>query len=48
MIYINEGLNGYPLFYSRMWYVALMLFPVVACSLLWRLKKACERPVYVP
>jgi len=48
MIYINEGLNGFPLYYSRLWYVALLLFPVVAASLLRRLRNACRRPVYVP
>lgn len=48
MIYINEGLNGFPLYYSRLWYAALILFPLVACSLLWRLRKACLKPVYVP
>lgn len=48
LIYINEGLNGVPLYYSRYWFAALLVFPFVACTLLHRLKKACVNPVYVP
>ncbi len=48
LIYINEGLNGVPLYYSRYWFAALLVFPLVACTLLRRLKKACLDPVYVP
>lgn len=48
LIYINEGLNGVPLYYSRYWFAALLVFPLVACTLLHRLKKACLDPVYVP
>lgn len=48
LIYINEALNGFPLYYSRYWFAALIAFPLVACTMLWRLKRACLRPVYVP
>lgn len=48
LIYINEALNGVALYYSRYYFIALILFPLVACSLLWRLRKACLNPVYVP
>ena len=48
LIYINEALNGYALYYSRYFFIALMLFPVVASTMLWHLKRACVNPVYVP
>jgi len=48
LIYINEGLDGVGLYYSRFYFVALILFPFVACVLLRRLRKACLNPVYVP
>ena len=48
LIYINEGLNGVGLYYSRFYYVALILFPFVAGVMLRRLRKARLNPVYVP
>ena len=48
LIYINEALNGVPLYYSRWFFVALIAFPFVCSMLLGRLKKACLQPVYVP
>lgn len=48
LIYVNEGLNGVALYYSRYYYAALIVFPLVAGILLKRLKKACLNPVYVP
>lgn len=48
LIYINEALNGIPLYYSRWYFVALILFPFVCSVLVGRLKKACLNPVYVP
>lgn len=48
LIYINEALNGIPLYYSRWYFVVLILFPFVCSVLVMRLKKACQAPVYVP
>lgn len=48
LIYIDQALNGIPLYYSRWYFVALMLFPLAACTMLWHLKRACLKPVYVP
>ncbi len=48
LIYINEALNGVDLYYSRYWFAALLVFPLVATTMLWKLKKACLKPVYVP
>ena len=48
LIYINEALNGLPLYYSRWYFVALIAFPFVCSVLVGRLKRALLRPVYVP
>ena len=48
LLHINEVLWGAPLYYSRMLFVALILFPLVAMLPLRRLKRALLHPVYVP
>ena len=48
LIYIREALNGVDLYYSRYYFAALLAFPLVASTMLWHLRKACLRPVYVP
>lgn len=48
LIYIFSGLDAFPLYYSRVYFAALCVFPLVGCLLLGRLKKACLNPVYVP
>ena len=48
LIYVDQALNGIPLYYSRIHYVALILFAVASTPLLPRLKKALMRQVYVP
>lgn len=48
LIYIDQALNGIALYYSWWYFVALAIFPLVATTMLWRLKKACKNPVYVP
>ncbi len=48
LIYIDQALNGIPIYYSRYYYIALLLFIPVSWIGLPRLKKHCMRPVYVP
>ena len=48
LIYIFAGLDSFPVYYCRYYFAALIVFPLVASTLLWRLKKACLNPVYVP
>lgn len=48
LIYIDQALNGIPLYFSRFYFVALLLFPLVAMSGMGRLKKRCLNPIYVP
>ena len=46
-IYIDQALNGIPLYYSRYFYMALALFPVVPLALLWRMKRRMLDMVYI-
>lgn len=48
LIYIDQALNGIPLYYSRFYYIALIIFLLIPLTLLWRLKKRLETEVYVP
>ncbi len=48
LIYISQALNGFELYYARMYFAALLIFPLVSTLFLWHLKRACQRPVYVP
>lgn len=48
LIYADQALNGIPLFYSRWYYIALLIFPLVPLTLLWRLKRRLKAQVYVP
>ena len=48
MLSIDQALNGVPIYYSRFYYVALMVFVVLPWPLQWRLKRECINPVYVP
>lgn len=48
LIYVNEALNGVAVYYSRYYYAILLLFAPVAGLMMWNLKRACLKPVYVP
>ncbi len=48
LIYIDQALNGIPIYYSRWYYVALLVFPLVSLIGLPRLRKHCLTPVYLP
>lgn len=48
LIYIDQALNGIPLYYSRLYYVALLCFPIVATLFAPLLKRSSLKPVYVP
>lgn len=48
LIYIDQALNGIPLYYSRWYFAALLLFPLAGCAMLRQLKRACVKPVYLP
>lgn len=48
LIYVNTALNGFDTYFVRYYYVILLAFIPVGYLLIWRLKKACLNPVYVP
>ncbi len=48
LIYINEALNGWELYYARLYFVALLVFPIIATLMAPLMKRALRRPVYVP
>jgi ABC-2 type transport system permease protein len=47
LIFVNQALNGFDIYYARLYFVALLIFPLVSTVFLWRLKRACKHPVYV-
>ncbi len=48
LIYISQVLNGDPLYYSRVWYAAYIVYMILPFTMLWRMKKEMLKPVYVP
>jgi ABC-2 type transport system permease protein len=48
LIYVDQALNGIDIYYSRLWYVAYIIFMLAPLPLLPRLRKALLRPVYIP
>ncbi len=47
LIFVSQALNGFDLYFARLYFVALLIFPLVASTMLWRLKRACQHPVYI-
>lgn len=48
LIYVDQALNGVPIYYSRLYYAALLLFLLVPLAGMWKLRRHCLTPVYVP
>lgn len=48
LIYIDQALNGIPLYFSRFYYVALLVFPILAMAAVPLLRRPARKPVYVP
>ena len=48
LIYIDKALNGIDIYYSRYYYVALLIFTVLPYLALWNLKRHALKPVYIP
>lgn len=48
LIYADQALNGIPLYYSRFFYAALLVFPLIGMAGLGRLRGRCVKQVYVP
>ena len=48
LIYIDQALNGIDFYYSRLYFVALLIFVLLSFVPLLNLKRMCRRPVYIP
>lgn len=48
LIYIDQALNGIPIYYSRIWFVAYIIFMLLPLTMLWNIKRCMKRPVYIP
>ena len=48
LIYIDQALNGIPIYFSRDYYMALLVFPALALVAAPLLRRALRKPVYVP
>ncbi|MCH5234861.1 MAG: ABC transporter permease [Muribaculaceae bacterium] len=48
LIYIDQALNGVDIYYSRIWFVAYIVFMVLPFTMLWRIKREMAKPVYAP
>lgn len=48
LIYIDQALNGIDIYYSRIWFVAYIVFMILPFTMLWRIKKEMANPVYAP
>ena len=48
LIYIDQALNGREIYYSKMWYVAYLIFITLPVLTVWKLKKDFAKPVYTP
>lgn len=48
LIYIDQALNGIPIYYSRYYYVILLGFILLPLLGMRKLKRHCLNPVYVP
>ncbi len=48
LIYIDQALNGIDIAYSKMYYIAYLIFILLPFTMLWKLKKELLNPVYVP
>lgn len=48
LIYVDQALNGIPIYFSRWYYIALLIFPILSLAGLRRLRGRCVKPIYVP
>ena len=48
LIYVDQALNGIDVAYSKMWFIAYIIFMLLPFTMLWHLKRDMKNPVYVP
>ncbi len=42
LIYIDQALNGIPVYYSRVWFVAYIVFMLLPFTMMWNIKRCVE------
>ncbi len=48
LIYGNIALNGWEIYYSRFYFIALLIFPIIATLTAPLMKRALKKPIYIP
>ena len=48
LLSMDQALNGLDLYYSRVYYAALIGFIILPLIMSWRIKHECMNPIYVP
>ncbi|MDE6083445.1 MAG: ABC transporter permease [Muribaculaceae bacterium] len=48
LIYVDQALNGWDIYYSRIWFVAYIIFMVLPLTVGWNIKRQFNHPVYAP
>lgn len=48
LIYVDQALNGIDMYYSRIYYAALLLFLLLPPTMMWNLKRAAVKQNYIP
>lgn len=48
LIYADQALNGADIYYSRIWFVAYIIFMILPFTMLWNIKRCYRNPVFVP
>ena len=48
LLSVDQALNGIDLYYSKVYYAALVAYVLVPLLLSWRIKHECLNPIYVP
>ena len=48
MIYIDQALNGWDIYYSRIWFIAYIVFMLLPFTVAWNIKRQFNHPVYAP
>ena len=48
LIYGDIALNGLSIYYSRIWFVAYIIYMLLPLTVLWRIRRHMLKPVYAP
>lgn len=48
LIYADQALAGRDIYFSRIWFVAYIVYMLLPFTVLWRIKRFMARPVYAP